>query len=392
MPLQGILLIQYDYQQIAKRYTREFFLKQPPGQFWKYPDLWPLRKHPEEDGRIFADIQNEELMSVALPPNKIHPFNWNGSSLMLMDDTNNPTFSYKDRASILVALKSRQLGINEIAAASTGNAGSSLAGICTRLGLTARLFLPESIPEAKLMQSLAYGAKIHLVKGDYDLAFDLCLEFSEKMGWYNRNTALNPLTIEGKKSAAYDIFIEAKGKIPDYIFVPVGDGVIIGGIFKGFRELQQLGVIESLPRLVAVQSSGSDALVRYMEKSEFTYRPANTLADSISAGAPRNLYHAASAVQESNGFALRVEDSEIVEAQRTLARQTGILAEPAAAAGFAGYLKASSEQIISKNKTAMLLITGSGLKDSDSLKRLHRIPQPMDENYWRQQLKEKISL
>ncbi len=157
-----------------------------------------------------------------------------------MDDTRNPTLSYKDRASSVVVLKALEMGINEIAAASTGNAGSSLQEYVHDLGLKARIYVPKNIPDAKRIQIEAYGAKLEIVDGDYDKAFDVCLEESKKNNWYNRNTAYNPLTIEGKKSAAYDIFISSKGNIPDIIFIPVGDGVIISGIYKGFKELLAL--------------------------------------------------------------------------------------------------------------------------------------------------------
>ncbi len=174
-----------------------------------------------------------------------------------MDETRNPTLSYKDRASFLVALKAKELRINEISTASTGNAGSSLAGICSRLGLTSHIFVPSSIPKAKRIQIQSYGANIYLVDGTYDDAFDICLEISKEKNWFNRNTAYNPLTIEGKKSAAYDIFISSQGKLPDVIFVPVGDGVIISGIYKGFYDLKKLGWIEKIPKLIAVQAEGS---------------------------------------------------------------------------------------------------------------------------------------
>ena len=248
-------------------------------------------------------------------------------NLWVMDETRNPTLSYKDRASSLVVLKAIEMGINEIATASTGNAGSSLAGICKRLGLKARIYVPKNIPDAKRKQIEDYGAKLEIVDGDYDKAFDVCLEDSKKNNWYNRNTAYNPLTIEGKKSAAYDIFISTKGNIPDVIFIPVGDGVIISGIYKGFKELLTLDWIDKLPKLIAVQSTGSDALVRYLETGKFEFKPANTIADSISAGAPRNLYMAADAVKESNGFAIAVTDEEILSAQKEFKKETGIFCE-----------------------------------------------------------------
>ncbi len=286
-PLQGVLKILYDYSHLRRKISRARFLRLPAGQFWHYLELWPLEQGsvPTEP----AGIPLPQLEMLTLPAHSLFQFRIKGQSVLVLDDTRNPTYSYKDRASILVAVKAVQMGIREISAASTGNAGSSLAGICARLGLTARIWVPENIPDAKLLQIQAYGARVHLVAGDYDTAFDLSLEIGQRRGWYNRNTAYNPLTIEGKKWAAFDLFLQSRGKIPDPIFVPVGDGVIIAGVYKGLWELQQLGWMETLPQLIAVQSTGSDALVRYLEAGHFQYRPAHTLADSISAGAPRNL-------------------------------------------------------------------------------------------------------
>ncbi|GAB4371520.1 MAG: threonine synthase [Calditrichia bacterium] len=383
-PLQGVLLIEYDYEGLKKEYNRSFFLNLPSGQFWRYPGLWPLKRNETENAPPFRNISWREIFSLILPSHKLHSTKLENREVLIFDDTNNPTCSYKDRASILVALKAKQRGLSDISAASTGNAGSSLAGICARLGLTARLWVPEEIPEAKLLQMLAYGAQIHLVKGNYDEAYDLCLEISRQSGWYNRNTAYNPLTIEGKKSGAYDIFLEMKGNLPKYIFVPVGDGVVLAGIYKGFWELHQLGVIKSLPRLIAVQSRGSDALVRYLATGRFEYHPPDTLADSISAGAPRNLFMAAHAIRESGGFAVAVEDGEIVEAQKRIAREMGILVEPAAAASLAGFLKVQEKLDLSGGGKALFIFSGSGLKDLDSLKRLYRYPMALAPEIWRE--------
>ena len=383
-PLRGILLISYDYHHLKKSYDRSFFLKQTVGQMWRYPLLWPLQPPEYTKDPPFRKIEWKELFSVDLPANKMHELSVDNHMVMLLDETNNPTYSYKDRASTLVALKARQLGLKAVSTASTGNAASSMAGICARLGLQAHLWVPENIPEAKLMQILAYGGQVHLVQGDYDTAFDLSLEISQRMGWYNRNTAYNPLTMEGKKSGAFDIFIGLRGDLPDYIFVPVGDGVVIGGIYKGFCELQHLGIVEDFPKLIAIQSSGSNALIRFMQTGKFEYLPAETIADSISAGAPRNLYFAANAVRESDGFAIEVDDADIVESQKLINQKTGILVEPAGAASLAGYLKAKSVDKIDPDKKSMILLTGSGLKDVDSLKRLHRRPDAFRTEVWQE--------
>ncbi len=365
-PLKGVLEVLYDYRTIREKIDKNAILDGPSGRPWRYPWLWPLTFE-EKSGRLKA-IDASLLENLALPSNQLLTLKWQGELLLIMDETRNPTFSFKDRASILVVLKALQMGIGEIAAASTGNAGSSLAGICARLGLQAQIWVPQAIPQAKLLQIQAYGAVIHKVAGDYDLAFDRSLEVSRQKHWYNRNTAYNPLTIEGKKSVAFDLFIQTRGKLPTTIFVPVGDGVIISGLYKGLNELRLLGWIEKLPRLMAVQAQGSDALVRYLRSGNFEFRPAHTVADSISAGAPRNLYMAARAVRATNGTALTVSDEEIFKAQRLLARSFGVLAEPAAAASFAGFLKWKNKAQQITDEVPMILITGNGLKDAQALK------------------------
>ncbi len=379
-PLRGVLTIWYDYGQIKKSISRAEFLRLPAGQMWRYPYLWPLK--PGRDGSGFEGISTRQLHLLNLPAEVYH-LRYQKQAFLALDDTRNPTFSYKDRASILVALKALQTGIGEISAASTGNAGSSLAGICARLGLTARVWVPENIPPAKLLQIQSYGAQVHVVRGDYDAAFDLSLEIGARRGWYNRNTAYNPLTIEGKKSAAFDLFIRTGGELPEMIFVPVGDGVIIAGVFKGLLELRQLGWIERLPRLIAVQAQGSDALVRFLNKGAFTYQPASTLADSISAGAPRNLYLAVEAVKQSNGQAFAVSDRQILTAQQILAREMGILVEPAAAAAFAGYLRLREEKELGRGMKYAVLLTGNGLKDVAALEQWNALPQARSAQEWK---------
>jgi threonine synthase len=380
-PLKGVLLIEYDYSSLKKQLNKQDFMKLPVGQFWHYPQLLPLNFRNQSGQFIYEKIVSSQLNRLSLIDHPLVEYEFEDRKIYFFDDTRNPTLSYKDRASSLVALKALQSEISDISVASTGNAASSLAGICARLGLNAHIFVPASIPEEKLIQIQSLGASIYLVDGNYDQAFDLCVEISKIKGWYNRNTAFNPLTIEGKKSAAYDLFISMKGDLPEYIFVPVGDGVIISGIYKGLWELLQLGWIEMMPRLITVQAEGSDSLVRYLKTGQFEYKTPTTIADSISAGAPRNLYMAAHAVKESWGEALVVSDHEILNAQKILAQQMGWLVEPAAAASFAGYLK-FKEKILDKEK-ALIMLTGNGLKDVRALKRWNVIPISHTFEEWR---------
>lgn len=370
-PLRGVLLIQYDYNAIKEKHTAGELFDLQPGKFWLYDYLWPLET---VKGKL-KRIEDASLNLVTLSSNCYLELSSKGERFYILDDSRNPTLSFKDRASSLVVLKAMQMGIKQIAAASTGNAGSSLAGICARLGLKSIIFVPKNIPESKRIQIQSFGAEVVIVDGDYDLAFDTCLEISKKNNWYNRNTAYNPLTIEGKKSSAYDIFISTRGKMPDIIFVPVGDGVIIAGLYKGLWELKELGWIKKIPRLIAVQAAGSDAIARYCRNQKFKYKPAGSIADSICAGAPRNLYMAYNAVVKSGGSAITVNDDEIIDAQKNCARKYGILIEPSSAASYAGYKKFCKSNETSGGKS-LLLFTGNGLKDTSSLLKWNKEIKP----------------
>ena len=180
-------------------------------------------------------------------------------NLYIKDDGRNPTASFKDRASAIAVVKVRELGREIITTASSGNAGAALAGMAASVGQPAVIFVPQTAPEAKVAQLLMFGASVLLVKGSYDDAFDLCLEASREFGWYCRNTGYNPFTLEGKKTAALEICEQLKWKAPDRIFVSVGDGNIISGMHKGLKDLDELGWIDKMPRLMGVQAAGAAA-------------------------------------------------------------------------------------------------------------------------------------
>ena len=289
--------------------------------------------------------------------------------LYLKDDGVNPTGSLKDRASFLVAAFARKHGIREVVVASTGNAGSSMAGVGAAAGLKVRLFLPKTAPPAKMIQALQYGADLVLADKNYDQAFSLSLEYSKRRGGMNRNTAYNPMTIEGKKTVSIEIFKQLK-KAPDHVFVSVGDGVIMSGVYKGFRDLLQLGRIDKIPVVHAVQASGSDAICRAMESGDFDgqaesrVRAAKTVADSISVDTPSNGHLALKNLKAFGGHCFTVTDEEILCAQKELSSTCGLFSEPAAATAYAGFLK--QKAALDSNETCVVLLTGNGLKDINS--------------------------
>ena len=364
-PPAGALRVVYDYH--AFRYKIKGFkeLKQS-----RYLDLFPVKSM---ESFPTLRIGDTPLYSYASKKNTDFPFN-----LFIKDDGQNPTFSYKDRASALVSAYARENGLNTIVAASTGNAGSSMAGICAAQRQKAVIMVPESAPVAKISQVLMYGATLVPVKGTYDDAFELSLKATEAFGWYNRNTGFNPLTIEGKKSAAFEIYEQMNGTIPDRIFVPVGDGVIISGVYKGFEDLLQLEIIDRMPVIVAVQSAQSANLVNNLNTTEFKANPSTTIADSISVDIPRNFYMAKGFINKYGGIGVIVDDSEIMEASAQLACNYGIFAEPAASAAYAGLCALHQSGKINEGSNNVVMLTGSGLKDLKSIQRLLRIPEPID--------------
>ena len=297
--------------------------------------------------------------------------------IFLKDDSQNPTFSFKDRASDLVCAFAKEQKIDTIVAASTGNAGSSLAGICASQKQKAIIFAPASAPKAKLTQILMYGSQLIPVDGSYDDAFDLSIEATKKFGWFNRNTAYNPFTIEGKKIVSFEIFQQMRQKTPDRIFVPVGDGCIISSVFKGFEDLLKIGLIKKIPTIVAVQSEKSDNIIRNLENDKFVIKSSTTIADSIAVDIPRNYWMTKKFMDEYSGESIIVSDEEIITASKVLSENTGIFSEPAAATAFAGILKYAEKELIDENSKNIVLLTGSGLKDLNSVQGIIEIPKPI---------------
>lgn len=365
-PPKGILKTIYNDEAIRGSFKKDIFREL---ERQKFLPLLPLK-----------DLASLPKLKVGNTP-LYHYRNFGGRKLdfdlYLKDDSQNPTFSFKDRASAIVSAWAKEHGIDTIIAASTGNAGSSLAGICAAQGQKSVVFVPASAPIAKLTQIVMYGAQIVPVAGTYDDAFNLCVKATELFGFYNRNTAFNPLTIEGKKTVSFELFSQLGAQIPDMIFVPVGDGVILSGVYKGFEDLLQLGIIQKMPVIVAVQAEGSSNLVSNLNAGDFRSTPSSTMADSISVDVPANFFMATGYLRKYDGETITVSDEDILEASSILARSAGIFAEPAASAAFAGMLKYKSDGLLEKDTRIVVLLTGSGLKDLKSVQSRVHMPEPI---------------
>lgn len=358
----GNLDVEYNYGLIADR-LQEHGLLDGPGM-WRYKALLPIEYDAAVPPLVVGDTPLYRADNVAQEIGV--------RQVWVKDDGRNPTASLKDRASALLVAKSMAEGRGIVTTASTGNAAAALAGLAASVQMPAVIFVPATAPEAKITQLLVYGATVLLVEGTYDDAFDLCLGATDTYGWYCRNTGYNPYTAEGKKTVSYEICEQLTGKrglfrAPDTILVSVGDGNIISGVHKGLKDLCSLGWIDRMPRLIGVQAEGSAALYNAWKEGIDPARMepihANTLADSISAGLPRDRVKAMHAVTETDGVYLTVSDEEILAAIPKLAQATGVFAEPAAAATYAGLLKASGEGLFEPDETVVMLITGNGLKD-----------------------------
>jgi threonine synthase len=363
IPLLGVLSVQFDYAAIKRR-----FRKQSPD--WSlFSAVEPKHYPPYVHG-------NTPFFPVA-GLGKAFGF----QNVWLKNDGLNPTASLKDRASFLVAAEANRLKEPSIVTASTGNAASALAAVCAVAAKQAIIFVPESAPKAKLVQMLLYGARVIPLRGTYDDAFRLSLEYTARKGGLNRNTAYHPLTIEGKKTVGLEMFQQNQFKAPDAILVPVGDGVILGGVYKAFCDLKAAGLIAKLPRLVCVQAERSSAIHRYIRTGKYqSARNPATIADSISVSIPSNAHMARRAVLESGGLSITVTDKEILRGQRTLAEKTGVFAEPASAATVAALQKLRGAKLLGRKEQIVLLITGHGLKDVDAAMSTIRIPPSIEPN------------
>ena len=286
-------------------------------------------------------------------------------SLFLKFDGANPTGSLKDRASYLVSAFANKYHVRKIVVASTGNAASSMAGVAASAGQQAIIFMPATAPKAKLVQCLQYGATVIPIRGNYDVAFDISLKFSERTGYLNRNTGYNPLTIEGKKTVSFEMIAQSGNKGVDYVFLPVGDGVVLSGVIKGFLDLQFIGAIKKIPTIIGVQAKRSSFLhsAFHQNKFDLKYR-AETVADSISVNVARNGYTAVSDLKKVNGDVVVVDDKNILDAQKYISRMSGMFCEPSSAASFAGFLNIKDR--IPHNSRIAFLLTGHGLKDVDN--------------------------
>jgi len=361
-----------DFDAIRKKYHPEDITSRNEPSLWKYLPLLPVGEpkgsatplHAAGGTPVFALPRLAEKLGL--------------KHLWLKDESRNPSASFKDRASAILVARAQEIKAEVVVTASTGNAGAALACMSAAMGQKAIIFAPKSAPQAKVAQLLVFGAKVILVDGTYDDAFDLTVKAADEFGWYCRNTGYNPFTLEGKKTAAFEIWEWWLDAHRDWhkkdspldnhpslcIFVSVGDGNIISGIHKGFKDLLALGWIPNIPRIFGVQADGSAAIANAFHAKTETITPvsATTLADSISVDLPRDGVRAVRAAAHTDGTYVTVPDDEIIKSIAELGRM-GVFAEPAGATAYAGLVKATRLGLVGSDDPILVMNTGSGLKD-----------------------------
>lgn len=351
------LQVVYDYDLIKKSWSKKDLEINKDYSVWRYAPLFPAKTTIKRPLIGWTPMYKVDELAKDLGLKNVY----------LKDDGKNPSASFKDRASSMVLAKALDEGIKLVTGASTGNAASSMACLSASVGVKNIIFVPKTAPIAKITQLLIFGANVITVNGNYDQAFDLCLKATEKYGWYNRNTGYNPFTREGKKSAAFEICEQLNWEVPDSVFVSVGDGNIISGLWKGFTDLYKIGFIDRLPKMVACQAEHSNAVkLAFDAKSDIKAVSGDTVADSISVSIPRDGLAAVKALQESKGYAVAIPDAEILESIKTVAKSTGVFGEPAGVTAYAGLKQAIKSGLVRADEKVVILITGNGLKDVNS--------------------------
>lgn len=363
----GILEIIYDYDAIRPKLTKEVLKNRREQSMWRYREVLPIEENtPNTPLRVgWSPLYDTPRLAEILGIKKLY----------VKDDGLNPTASLKDRASAMAVAKALEAGYKTIGCSSTGNAASSLAGNAAAAGLTTYIFVPSRAPRGKVAQLMVFGANVISVQGTYEDTFRLSAEAIKKWGWYNRNAAVNPYLSEGKKTVSLEIGEQLGWKCPDYVAVSVGDGCTIAGVWKGFKDLYALNLIDRLPKLISVQAEGCCPINRAVaENKPWHPMEENTLADSIAVGVPRNPDKAIQAIDEAQGIGVSVSDQEIMEAQQLLGRTCGVFGEPAGVTGTAGIKKARALGLIPSDATVVSIVTGNGLKDVENAIKAARLP------------------
>ncbi len=296
--------------------------------------------------------------------------------LYVKNEGENPTGSFKDRGMTVALSKARELNRKRVVCASTGNTSASLAAYSARAGLDCIVLIPKGkIASGKLLQAIIHGAKLFEVEGDFDQAMEMVVKLTENRSSFHLMNSVNPFRLEGQKTLAFEVHDQLNAKTSDAVVLPVGNGGNISAIWKGFKEIEQLGVAKSKPRMIGVQAEKAAPIAKAVMRKQNQITPVKkpqTIATAIRIGSPVNWPKVLRAINDSEGTALTVSDREILSAQRSLASKEGIFVEPASAASIAGLGKSLERGELDPSDLVVCITTGHGLKDPSIVNQLPR--------------------
>ncbi len=356
----GVLVVDCHYDRVP-RHLWEAALNQPTEGLWQYKALLPV----EDEKHIVS------LREGGTPLLKLEHLarECGAAAIFAKDETRNPTGSFKDRPTSVGMSKAVELGAEMFVIASSGNGGASVAAYAAKAGKRSFIFVPENTPISKVSQAVTYGGQVVRVRGNYSNSYNLAVEVSKAHNCANlTSTFQNPYTLEGDKTVSFELYSQLQGQVPDFIIVPIGAGPLLYGIYKGYVELQRLGLVEKTPAMIGVQAENCSPIVQAFERGSLTVQGGQTgptiasaIADPL-VGYEQDGTITLKAIYESGGLAVSVNDREVVDAVLKLGRTEGLYVEPASAAAWAAYVKLLRAQKIRKDQTAVLMLTGSGLK------------------------------
>lgn len=358
----NILDVEYNYAEVFRYLSERGLGDDGVTGIWKYQALLPSAlDNPISLGE--SDTPLHRCLHLGTQ--------YDMESLYVKDETRQPSGSFKDRPIAVATNKALEFGVDTVVTASSGNAGAAVGAYASKAGLRCVIFVPATVPSAKLIQMSMYGGNIIGVKGSYSDAYQLAGRAAALLGWYNITTTfVSPYPTEGNKTVAYELAQQLQWDVPDWILVPIGTGPLLVGIYKGFSELRRLGLVDGMPKMIGVQALGCSPIARaydlgHDEVSEWASPPetiASGIADQLTSYTQDGTY-TLRVIRKSGGLVIAVPDQEILDAAVSLATGEGIFAEPTAAASLAAAKALRQRGVINSSDKVVCLVTGNGLKD-----------------------------
>src|SRR5687768_2545737 len=364
----GPLEVTYDYPAIKKVISRALIESRPPS-IWRYLELLPVESPKTGFNSGFTPLVKAHRLAKELGVAEVY---------VKDDSVNHPTFSYKDRVVSVAATKAVELGFPVFGCASTGNLAGSVAAHAARLGLPCYVFIPHDLEPNKILGAAIYRPTVVAVEGNYDDVNRLCTQIADRYGWGFANINLRSYYAEGAKTMGFEIVEQLGWRYPDHIVSPVAGGTLLPRIFKGLRELREIGLAEGqLPKIHAAQPTGCAPVVRALDAGQDfpdLVKP-NTIAKSLAIGNPADGFQVVKVVKETGGAGAMVSDEEILDGIQLLASTEGIFTEPAGGTTVAAARQLVRRGVIKPNESVVVCITGNGFKTAEVMQ--DRVERPV---------------